>query len=557
MARRIALVVGVSRYHAFSPLPTAARDAETIAHVLRQVAGFDEVRVLAEPDATQLAEASEYLFADKQPDDLVLLYFSGHGVKDERGHLHLAVPGTRKHASGELVRATAVSCRNIHDTMTASRSRRQVVILDCCFSGAFAEGIAPKDGGHVDLRGQLGGEGRVVLTSSASTQYSFDAGATGLSTYTQYIVHGIASGEADLNHDGLITVDELHEYARARVQATRPEMSPQILPTREGYSIVISAARKADPRRAYAAKVRELADASGVLSRVAGEVLALRRAQLGLQAPEAEAIEGAELAPLRGRASARATLRRAVYDARNHDRVARDRALLNELRVALDLGEQDLKDLLVEPLAVQRARVLGWRLWPQRVLIYGAAAAVVFTLGPFVVAWTRGDESTAAPTPTTDSPSNSPTDPAPKPTPRGPTPDEPAPREPIPVPSPSPTREPTDLPPAPADPAPGNPDITGAGYVLHLSSKYSLDKARYYASRVAARTLGGQLLRPQVVYRDGYYCVLVGPYDSRYEAERLLPIAKDLLGQGGYVQSMASWCPVLGPQSDGYRSCQQ
>ena len=115
----------------------------------------------------------------------------------------------------------------------------------------YSASIDPKDGGHVDLRSQLGGEGRAVLTSSASTQFSFDASESGLSTYTQYIVNGIATGEADLNHDGQITIDELHEYAKARVQISRPAMSPQILPTREGYSIVISAARKADPGRAY------------------------------------------------------------------------------------------------------------------------------------------------------------------------------------------------------------------------------------------------------------------------------------------------------------------
>lgn len=74
-----------------------------MAHVLKHVAAFDEVVVLSDPDATKLAEASEYLFADKQPGDLVLLYFSGHGVKDERGHLHLAVPNTRMHGRKQRV----------------------------------------------------------------------------------------------------------------------------------------------------------------------------------------------------------------------------------------------------------------------------------------------------------------------------------------------------------------------------------------------------------------------------------------------------------------------
>lgn len=324
MPRRIALVVGVSRYHSFS-LPHGGarrRDDGARAQACRRLRRGIGAR--GPGTATKLAEASEYLFADKEPGDLVLLYFSGHGVKDERGQLHLAVPNTRKHASGELVRATAVSCRHIHDAMSASRSRRQVVILDCCFSGAFAEGIAPKDGGHVDLRGRFGGEGRVVLASSGSTQYSFDASTSGLSTYTQFIVHGIASGEADLNHDGQYTVDELHEYARARVQASQPAMNPQILPTREGYAIVISAALKADPRGAPTPPRSERSPTAPVGSPGSpGRSWRLEHA-LGLQEHETDSIETTELEPRRVHAESRATLRQAVYEARSRGRVAHE-----------------------------------------------------------------------------------------------------------------------------------------------------------------------------------------------------------------------------------------
>ncbi|HGG57177.1 MAG TPA: caspase family protein, partial [Nannocystis exedens] len=350
MARRFAVVVGVRKYRSFSPLAAAQLDAEMMAHVLREIAGFDDVRLFLDPDQLQLAEAIESLFAGRERDDLTLFYFSGHGIKDERGYLHFGVPNTRKRANGELVRSSAVPCRHVHDAMAVSRARRQVVILDCCFSAAFAEGMSAKDAGNLGLRAQLGGQGRAVLASSSSTEFSFDTSETGMSMYTQYLVHGISTGEADLNHDGKITADELHEYAKARVRAEKPTMSPQILPSREGYSIVIAPARQVDPRRAYAAKVREVADASGSISKVAARVLALHQQQLGIAPDDARQIEEAELGSRRSRVSSVNLLREAVYDARSRGRVDRERVLLNELRVASNLTETDLSDLLQEPI---------------------------------------------------------------------------------------------------------------------------------------------------------------------------------------------------------------
>jgi uncharacterized caspase-like protein len=540
-------VVGVRDYVQFSQLPNSMRDAGMMAHVLKAVAGFDEVATLIDPDQVRLAEAIELLFADRARDDLVLLYYSGHGVKDERGQLFLAVPQTRKHASGELVRASAVPCRHVHDTMSASRSRRQVVILDCCFSGAFAEGMLAKDAGHVDLRAQLGGEGRVVLASSGSTQYSFDASDTGLSTYTQFLVHGIASGEADLNHDGLITIDELHEYARVRVQAVRPAMSPQILPTREGYSIVISSAQKVDPQRAYAAKVREVADRSGVLSRVAVQVLALRREQLGLGVADAIRIETTELAPLRNRASARADLRKAVFQARRRRALVAERPLLNELRVALNLGEGDLQSLVDEPLSHQRRLVLGWLYWPERLLV--ASVAVALVVGAVAIGTFLGtpEPAPASPSP----PSSAPTTPGPSASPtRGP---DAAPSTGPATSSPRPST-PSD-PVTPSGETPSNPDIFGDAWVTALACKYDREEALHLAKLVAAETIDGRRMRPQVVHHGNVNCVLIGPFSSEWEAQSQGERARPILNQGVKTYYMPRWCTYLGPQYGGVRQC--
>lgn len=160
----------------------------------------------------------------------MLLYFSGHGVRDDSGKLHLATRPTRKNAQGELVKATAVEASFVQNIISNSRSKQQVIVLDCCFSGAFAEGLLAKDDSSVSLevKQQLGQEGRVVLTSSTSTQYSFEQQGSDLSIYTRYLVEGIETGAADLDGDGSISVDELHEYAKRKVQAAAPAMKPKI-----------------------------------------------------------------------------------------------------------------------------------------------------------------------------------------------------------------------------------------------------------------------------------------------------------------------------------------
>ena len=63
------------------------------------------------------------LFKEKSPDDLLLLYFSGHGVLDDQGHLYLAVKDTER----DLLSGTAIPANFITGEMDRSRSKRQVL----------------------------------------------------------------------------------------------------------------------------------------------------------------------------------------------------------------------------------------------------------------------------------------------------------------------------------------------------------------------------------------------------------------------------------------------
>lgn len=535
MARRIALIVGISDYSDYPPLPRSIRDAETMAHVLKNVAEFDDVKVLYNPELSRLSEQVEEHFTDKAPDDLVLFYFSGHGVKDERGCLHLAVRGTRRHPGGELVRASAVSAQHVHEAMNSSRSRRQVVILDCCFSGAFAEGVQAKDGGRIDLRGQLGGEGRAILTSSSSTQYSFDAGQMGLSAYTQFLVQGIATGDADLNHDGKITVDELHEYARSQVQAAHPAMSPQILPSREGYSIVISKAVRADPRLAYAAKVREVVDPSGKIPAIGAEVLNIQRRQLGLHDHEAQHIQAEQLRPIAERAQARAILRRAVFEARRKRYLDAERSLLNQLRVSLDLGENDMQQLLSEPLELQRRKVRGWMYWPERALALSAGLACLALVGWGYSTWS---------TPVRDTPTAN--FPFPKKTP--PTAEESAQTAPAPE-----VHKVGDE----AFEATLQADHSQTQWAIRISADNTLEEAK----DVVHEVLRESRFQPWIVretFSPYRYFVFVGGYSGKGPADADRPAARSIVDPPGAISTyIPGECPQLTHNPAGYHDCQR
>jgi Caspase domain len=296
---KLALVIGVSDYEpGLTPLPGAVRDIDAMQRVLQHpdMGGFDDIQMLSNPEPLAMQEAIETLFASRTKDDLVLLFFSGHGVKDDNGRLHLATRITRKTLQGELIRATAVPASFVQDIMSNSRSKRQVVILDCCFSGAFAEGWLAKDDGSVDVKTQMGGEGRAVLTSSTSTQYSFEQEGSDLSTYTRYLVEGIETGAADLDGDGVVSIDELHEYAKGKVQEAAPAMKPEIYAVKEGYRIYLAQAPTEDARLRYRTEV-ELFASRGAISAVGRNTLDALRDGLGLLLEDATAIEDEVLKP--------------------------------------------------------------------------------------------------------------------------------------------------------------------------------------------------------------------------------------------------------------------
>jgi hypothetical protein len=118
--------------------------------------------------------------------------------------------------------------------MSRSRCRRIVLLLDCCYAGAFERGMTARAGGGVAIEAQFGGRGRAVITASSAMEYAFegeelaDAQQTQPSVFTGALVTGLSTGEADRDQDGVVALDELYDYVYDAVRATTPNQTPGI-----------------------------------------------------------------------------------------------------------------------------------------------------------------------------------------------------------------------------------------------------------------------------------------------------------------------------------------
>jgi uncharacterized caspase-like protein len=243
MSGKYALIIGNTEYSdpGLAQLSAPGKDAEDFARVLRdqEIGAFNEVNILLNQPEYVVREAIDDFFNQKVPDDLLVLYFSGHGVRDELGALYLAVKNTNR----LKLKSTGIKSDYIREAMDQSRSKRQVLILDCCNSGAFAQGTKAAKGVSIGTASAFdGGYGRIILTASDSTQFAWEGdkviGETDNSLFTHFLVEGLA-GEADLDSDGRITVDELYDYAYEKVKLATPKQTPSKFSTKQQGEIVL------------------------------------------------------------------------------------------------------------------------------------------------------------------------------------------------------------------------------------------------------------------------------------------------------------------------------
>jgi hypothetical protein len=231
---RLALVVAVGSYEdpALERLEAAARDAEQMTEVLRdpRIGGFAVTQLVDCGEQEIRRRAAEFL-AGCPPDGIVVVYLSCHGILDAWGRLYFAAADTD--TRDEKLPATAVASAWLLERLEDCRAGGQVLILDCCHSGAAVGGAKGADGGlRLAQRLASRGRGRWILTASRAAERSWEHGAQadrpGPSVFTRALAEGLRTGSADADHDGYISVAEAYQWAYREVIASGAAQTPQI-----------------------------------------------------------------------------------------------------------------------------------------------------------------------------------------------------------------------------------------------------------------------------------------------------------------------------------------
>jgi hypothetical protein len=208
-----AVIVGAARYRAMPSLRYTDDDAYQVYAFLKSPEGGalpdEQVRLLIDEDATHrnIIQAMRQTFLRADENDVVLFYFSGHGLQG--AFLPVDYDGIDNRLEHYQIR----------DALIATRAKHKLVLADACHSGSLLEARVPV---HETLKryyeafDQSAG-GTALLLSSKSEEYSLEDGGLRSGIFSHYLIRGL-KGEADMDGDKLVTIVELFGFVHEQVR---------------------------------------------------------------------------------------------------------------------------------------------------------------------------------------------------------------------------------------------------------------------------------------------------------------------------------------------------
>jgi hypothetical protein len=252
-----AVVVGVSEYKVLPKeqwLHYPDADAKLYADYLKSpLVGVPaaNVKLLLNSEATTSNIKNllgSWLPENVQPDDIVYVYFAGHGIVDKRGDAYFVTNDT----DPAKLYASAYSMLDLKGILGRLKYRHLVVISDACHAGSIgAEADTSRDLEVVRINDAFKGivsenesvaKSEFILTAAGSNEKSFESDRWdgGHGAFTYFLVDGL-KGKADRDGNGKVTANEIYDYVRDAVRReTNDQQHPIVASTKFDNNLILS-----------------------------------------------------------------------------------------------------------------------------------------------------------------------------------------------------------------------------------------------------------------------------------------------------------------------------
>ncbi len=209
-----AVVCGVATYDHMPVLRYTDDDAYRFYAFLKSPEGGalpdQQIRVLIDEDATHenILENISQIFGMAGPDDLVVFYFSGHGLNGS--FLPIDFDGYNNKLLHEEIAAA----------FARTKARFKLCVADACHSGGL---LAMRSGEPEPMLVQFyqslskSVSGTALIMSSKADETSLESSGLRQGVFSHFLIRGL-KGEADTNSDKVVTVEELYDFVNKKVR---------------------------------------------------------------------------------------------------------------------------------------------------------------------------------------------------------------------------------------------------------------------------------------------------------------------------------------------------
>jgi len=224
-----AAVIGLNEYQnsAIPSLNHAKNDARAFADYLRENMKLDRDHLFELYDSKATVRNMKSVLGTKlrrmadRPEDTVYIFFAGHGAP-EKDIESKDGDGITKYilaydSDPQDLYSTAMPMDEIARILSRIRAERIIFIADSCYSGGAGGRTILASGRRANLsdafldRIAQSGKGRIILSPCNANEVSQEDDGLKHGYFTYYLLKGL-KGEADLDGDRLIDIDDIYRY---------------------------------------------------------------------------------------------------------------------------------------------------------------------------------------------------------------------------------------------------------------------------------------------------------------------------------------------------------